>query len=67
MNTFLSILFRFGIIAANSCAHRVSTRCVEHGDHAAKDNILVYDFWQPGFDYRRPQEHAGLRHRRPNY
>ena len=67
MNTLLSILFRFGIIAANSCAHRVSTRCVEHGDHAAKDNILVYDFWQPGFDYRRPQEHAGLRHRRPNY
>jgi len=58
----------FSIVAANSCVHRVASRCVEPGDHSNKDNVLVYDFWSSNRnssdegsrhrqDLRRPQRH----------
>ena len=46
-------LDRYQLIAANSCVHKIATRCIEGGDEAKKDNVLVYDFWQPGTDARR--------------
>jgi len=60
-------LDEFSIVAANSCVHRVASRCVEPGDHSNKDNVLVYDFWSSNRssgeegsrqDLRRPQRHA---------
>ena len=54
----------FSVVAANSCVHRVASRCVEPGDHSTKDNVLVYDFWNAfvdgagrRVDLRRPQKH----------
>ena len=52
----------FSIVAANSCVHRVASRCVEPGDHTNKDNVIVYDFWNVGIDMRRPQRHPNLDH-----
>ena len=38
----------------NACVHQVSTRCIEVGDEANKDNVLVFDFWEePVKDGRR--------------
>ena len=45
----------FGLVASNACRHRVTTRCIERGDESKKDNLLIYDFWQPGTDARRTQ------------
>ena len=51
------------VVAANSCVHRVASRCVEPGDHRYKDNVIAYDFWSPSgsggarVDARRPQRH----------
>ena len=46
-------LDRYQLIASNGCVHKIVTRCIEVGDEAKKDNVLVYDFWQPGRDERR--------------
>ncbi len=43
----------FQLVAVNSCVHQVSTRCIEGGDESKKDNVIVYDFWDPGKDLRR--------------
>ena len=32
---------------------QIATRCIEGGDESKKDNVLVYDFWNPGTDLRR--------------
>ena len=45
----------FGMIASNACTHQVTTRCIERCDESKKDNVLIYDFWQPGEDARREQ------------
>lgn len=45
----------FGLVASNACKHHLHTRCIEREDEARKDNLLIYDFWQPGVDLRRPQ------------
>lgn len=44
---------RYQLIAANSCVHQIATRCIEGGDESKKDNVLLYDFWEPGRDLRR--------------
>ena len=45
----------FSLMASNACGHTVTTRCIEQEDETRKDNILLYDFWQPGTDSRRAQ------------
>ena len=45
----------FGLVASNACRHQITTRCIEREDESKKDNLLIYDFWQPGIDARRPQ------------
>jgi hypothetical protein len=44
-----------GLIASNACRHQVTTRCIERGDESKKDNVIIYDFWNPGKDTRREQ------------